>query len=64
MTYDRTYKNTENVFGTNPEIILKKYANKIEKARPVLDIGIGQGRNSFYLAKEGFKVDGLSNRIS
>jgi tellurite methyltransferase len=59
MTYDRTYKNTENVFGTNPEIILKKYANKIEKARPVLDIGIGQGRNSFYLAKEGFKVDGI-----
>ncbi len=59
MTYDRTYKNTENVFGINPEIILKKYANKLEKARPALDIGIGQGRNSFYLAKEGFKVDGI-----
>lgn len=59
MTYDRIYKKTENVFGAQPELILKKYAHKIDKTRPVLDIGIGQGRNAFYLAKEGFKVDGI-----
>jgi cyclopropane fatty-acyl-phospholipid synthase-like methyltransferase len=59
MTYDKTYRNTENVFGINQEIILKKYVHKIEKTRTVLDIGIGQGRNSFYLAKEGFQVDGI-----
>lgn len=59
MTYDDTYKQTENVFGSKPEVILEKTIHKIDKTRPVLDIGIGQGRNSFYLAKEGFQVDGI-----
>lgn len=59
MTYNETYKKTENVFGSEPEVILEKYIHKIDKTRPVLDIGIGQGRNSFYLAKEGFQVDGI-----
>jgi len=31
MTYNKTYKNTENVFGVHPETILKKYAHKIEQ---------------------------------
>lgn len=59
MTYDETYKKTENVFGIEPEVILKEYIHKVDKTKPVLDIGIGQGRNSFYLAKEGFQVDGI-----
>lgn len=59
MTYDKTYSNIENVFGCNQETVLEKYVHKIEKTRPVLDIGIGQGRNSFFLAKKGFQVDGI-----
>ncbi|RUT73361.1 class I SAM-dependent methyltransferase [Ancylomarina longa] len=59
MIYDKTYSNTENVFGIHPETILEKYVHKLEKTRPVLDIGIGQGRNSFFLAKKGFQVDGI-----
>jgi cyclopropane fatty-acyl-phospholipid synthase-like methyltransferase len=31
---------------------------------PVLDIGIGQGRNSFYLAENGFSVVGLDSSIT
>ncbi len=59
MTYDKTYISAENIFGIEPELILKKYANKICKTKPVLDIGIGQGRNSFYLARKGFSIDGI-----
>ncbi len=59
MSYDKTYKNIQNVFGSDPEIILKKYSYKIDKTRLILDIGIGQGRNSFYLAEEGFQVEGI-----
>ncbi len=47
MTYDKTYKEIKNVFGSEPEEILKKYYERIEIANPILDIGAGQGRNSF-----------------
>lgn len=57
--YDKIYENTKHVFGINPEFILKKYARKIDRTKPVLDIGIGQGRNSLYLLKEGFNVEGI-----
>lgn len=59
MTYDKTYKNTEYVFGREPETILEKYVHKIDPSKTVLDIGIGQGRNAFYLARNGYPVDGI-----
>jgi cyclopropane fatty-acyl-phospholipid synthase-like methyltransferase len=59
MTYDKTYRTTEHVFGSQPETILEKYVGQIDKCQPVLDIGIGQGRNAFYLAHKGFRVDGI-----
>ena len=58
MTYDKTYKEIKNVFGSEPEEILKKYYERIEIANPILDIGAGQGRNSF-LAKAGYTVDAI-----
>lgn len=63
MAYDDTYKEIENVFGTEPEVILKKYYEQIDKSRYVLDIGAGQGRNTFFLAKNGFKVDAIDPSI-
>jgi SAM-dependent methyltransferase len=57
MTYDKTYKEIKNVFGSEPEEILKKYYERIDVTKPVLDIGAGQGRNSFFLAKAGYTVD-------
>jgi len=59
MTYDKTYKEINNVFGTEPENILTKYYKNINAAGPILDIGAGQGRNSFFLAKAGFPVDAI-----
>jgi len=57
MTYDKTYKEIKNVFGSEPEEILKKYYERIDVTKRVLDIGAGQGRNSFFLAKAGYTVD-------
>lgn len=57
MTYDKTYSLTENVFGKDPEKTLEKFYNLINPNYPILDIGVGQGRNSFFLGERGFNVD-------
>lgn len=57
MSYNKTYSETVNVFGSEPEKILVDYVDKIDKSKPVLDIGAGQGRNTFYLAGKGFHID-------
>jgi tellurite methyltransferase len=59
MSYDETYKNTKNAFGTEPELVLRNYYRRMNKSRPVLDIGVGQGRNALFLAREGFTVDAI-----
>jgi tellurite methyltransferase len=59
MSYDETYKNTKNTFGSEPELVLRNYYRRINKSKPVLDIGAGQGRNAFFLAREGFIVDAI-----
>jgi 2-polyprenyl-3-methyl-5-hydroxy-6-metoxy-1,4-benzoquinol methylase len=63
MTYDKTYSNVKNVFGAEPEKILREYYKKIDKSGTVLDIGAGQGRNTFFLAESGFSVDALDPSI-
>jgi SAM-dependent methyltransferase len=65
MTYDKTYKEIKDVFGSEPVEILKRYYEQIDRTRPVLDIGAGQGRNSFFLAKSGYTVDAIDpSRVS
>jgi tellurite methyltransferase len=59
MIYDETYSRIENVFGQEPELILKNFYQRMDKSIPVLDIGAGQGRNSFFLARKGFTVDAI-----
>ena len=59
MTYDETYSNTKAAFGTEPETVLINHFHKLDKSKPVLDIGAGQGRNAFFLAREGFTVDAI-----
>lgn len=57
--YDKTYLEIENVFGIEPESILLKYINQLDKNYPILDVGAGQGRNSFFLANEGFEIEAI-----
>jgi cyclopropane fatty-acyl-phospholipid synthase-like methyltransferase len=59
MSYDETYKNTKDTFGAEPEPVLRNYYRKMNRAGPVLDIGAGQGRNAFFLARQGFSVEAI-----
>lgn len=59
MNYDDKYKETKDYFGIEPVGILKEHYRKIDKSKPVLDIGTGQGRNALFLAKEGYEVDAI-----
>ncbi|MFC2135393.1 class I SAM-dependent methyltransferase [Bacteroidota bacterium] len=59
MDYETSYKKVKNVFGKNPETILRNNYHLIEREGPVLDIGAGQGRHTIFLAKRGYKVDAI-----
>jgi len=56
MTYDQTYEAHDDYFGSDPNEVLVRYNDLIRNLSPVLDIGAGQGRNSFYLAARGMQV--------
>jgi tellurite methyltransferase len=59
MEYDEAYDKTKAYFGSEPTAVLKKYYHLIDKDNPVLDIGIGQGRNAIFLSRNGYEVDGI-----
>lgn len=59
MPYDDAYKEIPDYFGTEPSLLLTDYIHLLDKSKPVLDIGAGQGRNSFFLARQGLVVDAL-----
>ncbi len=59
MGYDEAYRKTRDYFGQEPTPVLKKYYHLIAKTQPVLDVGVGQGRNALFLARNGFTVDAI-----
>lgn len=59
MDYDEYYRINKHAFGKQPEKILKTYAHLISRKYPVLDVGAGQGRNTIYLSKLGYRVDAI-----
>jgi len=59
ISYEQRYRTTENVFGAAPDRIIEMYAALMNPSLPVLDVGAGQGRNAFYLARWGFAVDAV-----
>ncbi len=59
MGYDERYHETDALFGEEPDRIVTAHAHGIDPGRPVLDIGAGQGRNTFFLARKGFTVHAL-----
>ena len=59
MSYNKQYSQFESVFGSDPDKFLVDHYSCLDKKLPVLDIGAGQGRNSFYLAEMGYMVDAI-----
>lgn len=58
-SYDDAYRVTPDYFGTEPTAILRDYGRLIDRSGTVLDLGAGQGRNTFFLARQGYAVDAV-----
>ena len=56
--WDRAYSDPSLVFNTTPNAFLMEVVKGLKPGR-ALDIGMGQGRNSVYLAKLGWDVTGF-----
>ena len=56
--WDKSYKNTKQLWGFDPDMKLMQYFDLI-KIGNVLDLGIGEGRNSIPFAFTGFNIDGV-----
>ena len=57
-SWDRLYQSNQYIFGKEPATFLARSLHHLTSGR-VLDIAMGEGRNSVYLAKKGFLVDGI-----
>lgn len=56
--WENAYQNAKQLWGPNPDFRLLQYFDLIDKGR-VLDLGIGEGRNSIPFAANGFHIDGV-----
>lgn len=59
MDYDKAYRQTDSYFGEEPEPFFFQHFHLLDRARNVLDIGMGQGRHTLALARLGFAVEGI-----
>jgi cyclopropane fatty-acyl-phospholipid synthase-like methyltransferase len=56
VDWDETYTDVPLYFGEEPDPFLTELIVRLDRSRPVLDLGSGPGRNALYLAREGFVV--------
>ena len=56
--WDKTYSRNEYVFGKEPSQLLVQFLDDLPKGRS-LDIAMGEGRNTVYLARRGFLSEGV-----
>ncbi|HUP56651.1 MAG TPA: methyltransferase domain-containing protein, partial [Bdellovibrionota bacterium] len=56
--WDRLFNTQTYVFGKEPAAFLKENIKSLPQGR-VLDIAMGEGRNAVYLARKGYKVEGV-----
>ena len=56
--WDQIYSTERYIYGTRPADFLVEVLDQLRKGL-ALDIAMGEGRNAVYLAKKGFKVEGV-----
>jgi 2-polyprenyl-3-methyl-5-hydroxy-6-metoxy-1,4-benzoquinol methylase len=49
--FDEAYASTSGLFGNEPEAILVRFADELDRGVSVLDVGCGQGRHALWLAQ-------------
>ncbi|TMW70990.1 class I SAM-dependent methyltransferase [Alteribacter natronophilus] len=57
--WEKQYLNTDQLWASEPEAVLSKYADLVDKDGKVLDLGMGEGRNALYYGGKGFDVTGI-----
>ncbi|RLQ89987.1 class I SAM-dependent methyltransferase [Falsibacillus albus] len=57
--WNEKYAEQEDLWGLRPEQTLVTYEKLIPENGKILDLGIGEGRNSIYFASKGWSVDGV-----
>ncbi|MDD4901482.1 MAG: methyltransferase domain-containing protein [Patescibacteria group bacterium] len=61
MNYNQIYKNNSEVWGSRPNKLLQKIYNQADAGSEFLDLGCGQGRDSLFMLKKGFKVTAVDS---
>ncbi len=56
-TWNRRYAGDEFLFGTEPNAWLREHAAEFPAGGRILCVADGEGRNSVWLAQQGYKVD-------
>jgi 2-polyprenyl-3-methyl-5-hydroxy-6-metoxy-1,4-benzoquinol methylase len=56
-TWNRRYAGDEFLFGTEPNAWLREHASSLPSGGRILSVADGEGRNSVWLARQGFQVD-------
>lgn len=56
--WDEIYSQQKYVYGTEPSEFLRKHLAGVSVGR-ALDLAMGEGRNAVYLARKGFRVEGV-----
>jgi tellurite methyltransferase len=56
--WEERYGSSGYIFGKEPVLALKNHVSALRKGK-ALDVAMGEGRNSVYLASQGFQVEGV-----
>jgi 2-polyprenyl-3-methyl-5-hydroxy-6-metoxy-1,4-benzoquinol methylase len=56
-TWNRRYAGDDFLFGTEPNKWLHEHAGRLPSGGRILSVADGEGRNSVWLAQQGFQVD-------